>query len=232
MQNTVNWTSHRRVLKDRFRVLLYDARTQGQSDLGDRKISLQVHAEDLAALLKHLEVETAYLVGLSHGASVAVAYAESFPQSVGRLVLCSVGAQPTCRVRLVVKSWLKILKSSGLEAMAWASLPVVFGESFLKQKEKSLHTIVKGIVTRNKKQSLVAQLEAMISYPRLSQIAGNLRIPCLVISGSDDPLTTEQGAEQLAALCGGRQEKITGIGHSVPIEAPGWFNQTVLNFLC
>ena len=54
---------------------MYDARAQGRSDLGERELSLERHAEDFAALLKHLEVEKVHLVGLSHGAKVALAYA-------------------------------------------------------------------------------------------------------------------------------------------------------------
>ena len=132
MQSTVYWKMHAAALKNRFRVLTYDARAQGQSDLGKQELSLERHAADFAALLKHLGVQKVHLVGLSHGAKVALAYAADFPECIVRLVLCSVGAKSTCRARLCVRSWLEILKSSGLEGMVWASLPVVFGESFLK----------------------------------------------------------------------------------------------------
>jgi 3-oxoadipate enol-lactonase len=232
MQTAVYWKTHAAALKNRFRTLTYDARAQGQSDLGKQELSLERHAVDLAALLKHTGVEKARLVGLSHGAKVALAYAANFPECVVRLVLCSVGAKSSCRVRFSVKSWLEILKSSDLEEMVWASLPVVFGESFLQQKEGTLHNIVKAIVRRNRKEALIAQLEAMTTYPPLSQIAQNVRIPCLIISASDDPLVTEEGARKLALLCNGQHKHINGIGHSIPSEAPELFNKTVLEFLC
>jgi 3-oxoadipate enol-lactonase len=231
MQTTVYWKRHAVALKERFRVLLYDARAQGQSDLGEGELSLEGHAADLAALLKHLGVEKAHLVGLSHGARVALAHAANSPDHIDRLVLCSVSAKNSCRARLVVRSWLQILKSSGLEAMAWAALPVVFGENFLRHKESMLDSIVRAIVERNRKEALIAQLEAMTAYPPLSRIARNGNIPSLVISASDDPLVTEEGALQLAVLCGGRHEQIIGIGHSIPTEAPEWFDKTVMEFL-
>jgi pimeloyl-ACP methyl ester carboxylesterase len=231
MQTTVYWKTHAVALKDRFRVLLYDARAQGQSDLGEGELSLEGHAADLAALLKHVGVEKAHLIGLSHGAKVALAYAANSPDRIDRLVLCSVSARNTCRARLVVRSWLQILKSSGLEAMAWVSLPVVFGEDFLKHKESILDSIIRAIVERNREQALIAQLEAMTSYPPLSRIARNGNIRSLVISASDDPLVTEEGAMQLAVLCGGRHKQIIGIGHSIPTEAPELFDKTVMEFL-
>ncbi len=232
MQTTVYWKTNAAALKNRFRVLLYDARAQGQSDLGGRELSLERHAGDLAALLKHLGLEKVHLVGLSHGAKVALAYTTNFPGCIARLVLCSVGAKSTCRAKLCVRSWLEILKSSGLGAMTWASLPVVFGESFLQQKQGTLDNIVKAIVRRNRKEALIAQLEAMTAYPPLSQIAQNVRIPCLIISTSDDPLVKEEGARKLALLCNGRHKHIAGVGHSIPAEAPELFNKTLLEFLC
>ena len=232
MQTTVNWKVQAAIFEDRFRVLMYDARAQGQSDLGERPLSLEKHAEDLAELLGHVGVEKAHLVGLSQGAKIALAHADHSPEQVGRIVLCSVSAIFTSRAKLFVRSWLEILKGSGLEAMAWVALPVLFGESFLGHQERILDSMVKAIVNRNTKEALVAQLEAMTTYPPLSEIARNVRNPCLVISASDDPLVTEEGAKELAVLCGGQHEHLARVGHSVPIEAPDLFNRTVMEFLC
>jgi 3-oxoadipate enol-lactonase len=231
MQSTIYWKTHSVVLKDLFRVLMYDARAQGKSDLGEEKLSLEVHAEDFSALLKHLRVEKTNLIGLSHGAQVALAYAVNSPECVDRLVLCSVSARQTCRSRLILKSWLKILKSSDLETLARVSLPIAFGENFLKQKQRILDNIVTAIVRRNKKQSLIAHLEAMSVYPPLSQIAQIVHRPALVLSGSDDLLVKESDAKELAMICDGRHEHLTGIGHSIPAEAPELFNKTILQFL-
>ncbi len=71
MQNTVYWKTHSMALKDRFRVLMYDARAQ-KSDLGEGELSLEGHTEDFSALLKYLIIEKVCLVGLSHGAKVAL----------------------------------------------------------------------------------------------------------------------------------------------------------------
>jgi len=231
MQSTVNWKPHVAALKDRFRVLMYDARGQGQSDLGRQQLSLEGHTADLGALLDHLEVQKAYLVGLSHGAKVALAYGGHSPERVDSLVLCSVTVTLTHRAKLFVRSWVAILKEAGLEAMIWASLPVVFGEEFLKAKERISDGLVRATLRRNSKEGLTALLEAMISYPPLSRIAGSLSVRSLVISASEDPLVTEGGARELAALCGGTHKHVTGIGHSIPSESPELFNEIVLGFL-
>jgi 3-oxoadipate enol-lactonase len=231
LQSTVYWKSHSLFLKDRFRVLMYDARAQGNSGMGESKLSLERHAGDFRELLKHLRVEKAHLVGLSHGSSVALACAVHLPEGVDRMVLCSAGARQTCRAKLILKSWLDVLKSSDLETLAWVSLPVAFGENFLKQHQKILDPIVTAMVKRNKKQALIAHFEAMSTYPPLSQIAQHVHRPVLVVSGSDDLLVTESDAEHLAGVCGGRHKHLAGIGHSIPAEAPEEFTKTVLQFL-
>lgn len=232
MQGTVHWKAHCAAFCTGFRVLVYDARAQGQSDLGGQKLTLECHVADLAALLEHVGVEKAHLVGLSHGAKVALAFAANTPERVNRVVLCSVGARSTSRGRLAVKSWLEILKGSGLPAMMRAALPLVFGENFLKQKENTLENIAQAMVKRNSREALAAQLEAMAAYPPSYRIASNFHgIQCLVMSGSDDPLVSEGEARRLAGLCDGRYEKMAEVGHSFPFEAPESFSATVRAFL-
>lgn len=230
-QTTLNWKSHSDNFKDRFRVVLYDARAQGQSDLGETSLSPECHAADLAGLLDHLGVETTHLVGLSHGAYVALTFACRYPGRVRRLVLFSVSAKHDARARIIIRSWRNILKTGGLEAMTWAFLPFVFGENFLRQNEKMLDNIVKAIVRRNREKSLVAHLEAIAEYPPLSHLARDIRSPLLVISGCEDPLVKPEGAEELAELCGGRHQCIVGAGHSVSAEVPQLFCKTVSEFL-
>ncbi len=231
MQNTLHWKSQCDALHDRFRILTYDTRAQGLSDTGRQELSLAGHTADLADLFKHLGIEAAILVGLSHGSRVALAYAAKSSEQVDQLVLCSAGATLTSREKVFVRSWLDTLKGPGLEAMVWASLPVVFGESFLKKRERILEAMVAATAKRNSRKNLCAHLEAMTSYPELAQLAVNINVSTLVISASEDPLVTERGARELADKCNGEHRHLFGIGHSIPIEAPELFNEILLEFI-
>jgi 3-oxoadipate enol-lactonase len=230
-QTAVNWKAISNHLKENFQVLAYDARAQGRSDPGSSPLSLELHSSDLQELLGYLKIEITHLVGVSHGAVVALEFASRFPANVDRLMLCSVSARPTSRLRLVVKSWLEILERQGLEAMAWATLPVVFGEDFLRHHQTGLEKLVKAIVVRNGRDAVRAQLQASMGYPPLLRIATTMRNPVLVLSGSDDPLVTAIGAHELAELCKGRFRLIPGAGHSLPAEAPELFIEILREFL-
>lgn len=230
-QTTLYWGGLVPAFSRRFGVICYDARAQGLSDPGDKPLSLKQHVSDLGELLEYLAVDRVHLVGLSHGAWVALAFTAEFPQMVHHLVLCSLNAQTNDRSRTIIRSWLEILRLSGMEAMAWAALPIVFGNRFLNQHEKILDKIVGAVVMRNRKESLIAQLDAALRYPAPDSMTKNLNHPVLVISGAEDPIIDPGYVRRLADLCGARHEELAGIGHSIPAEAPRLFEKLVLEFL-
>jgi 3-oxoadipate enol-lactonase len=231
LQTTMYWKTIGKKLAERFRLLLYDCRGQGESDLGDQPLSLKQHADDLQALLYELDIHQAHVVGISHGARVALTLAGDQPELVARMVLCSISTHSTFRARMIVRSWLEILQRHSLDAMVWAAVPHVFGSQYLKQNSKILERIVKTIVRRNHSQALRAHLEAMQHYPPLRGTIARTPFLTLVLSGEDDPLVTVAGSREIAQICGGRYQELKGIGHSVPAEAPGLFTRMVAEFL-
>lgn len=230
-QTTLYWGGLVPTFSKRYRLLCYDARSQGSSDLGNLPISLNLHVSDLKALLDYLEIDKAHFVGISHGAWVALAFAAEFPEMIDRLVLCSLSAKTNDRSRAIIRSWLEILRISGLKAMAWAALPAVFGNSFLNRYENILEKIVEAVVLRNNREPMIAQLDAVLHYPAPDSLTQNLKKPVLVISGAEDPIVDKADVRQLADLCRARHEELSEAGHSIPAEAPQVFQKLVLNFL-
>ena len=230
-QTTLYWGAHAPAFSKQFGLLCYDARAQGQSGLGDEPITLKLHVADLKELCAHLGIDSAHLVGLSHGARLALALAKDSPEMVDRLVLCSLGAKTSYRSQAAVRSWIKILQLSGLEAMAWAALPSVFGSNFLRHHHKAMAMIVAAVAKRNNANALIAQLEAILRYPAPDRMPDGYNRPTLVLSGSEDALVSPADAGLLADFCNARYEELTGIGHSIPAEAPRVFERRVLEFL-
>jgi 3-oxoadipate enol-lactonase len=231
MQTTVYWKLVSKGFSAHFRLLLYDGRGQGASDLGDTPLSLELHVSDLIALLDHLEIRKTALVGLSHGARVALALGDAYPERVFRMVLCSASTQSTFRAKMIVRSWHEILKRHSLDAMVWASMPHVFGRRYLQQNEKLLDRIVKTIVRRNNTDALRTHLDALQHYRPLARTLKQTPFLVLVLNGGDDPLVTTEGAAEIARVCGGRHLELAHVGHSIPAEAPEQFIREVSDFL-
>lgn len=127
------------------------------------------------------------------------------------------------RARLIVRTWPEILDAAGLEVLVSAVLPQVFGEAFLMRNRKHIDRIAKAIVRRNPQDALAAHLLAMKDYPRLRSMLAKLEMPSLVISGSDDPLVSVDGAEEVAEKSGGRHLVAKGVGHSIAAERRNGF---------
>jgi pimeloyl-ACP methyl ester carboxylesterase len=231
LQTTLNWRSVVKHLSHQYRLLLYDGRGQGASDLGDASLSLERHVDDLQDLLYELDIYQSHFVALSHGARVALALADRKPDLVLRVVLCSISTQSTLRARMIVRSWREILQRHSLDAMVWAAVPHVFGRKYLHENEKNLERIVQTIVRRNKTEGLRAHFDALNHYPALAGQLKSLPFLLLVINGEDDPLVTVEGAEEIARICGGRQKELSGIGHSIAAETPEGLAKLVMDFL-
>ena len=57
MMNTLSWAEHIPLLKDRFQVITYDMRDQGQSARLNEGYDMGIHAGDLKKLLDHLNID-------------------------------------------------------------------------------------------------------------------------------------------------------------------------------
>lgn len=230
LQTTIYWRAIAKELGEHFHVVTYDAQSQGKSGLGSRPLSLSLHGEDLMALIDHLGIGRAYLVGLSHGARLALHFAASAPDRVHGLLLSGIGAGKSIRVRLMVSSWIKVLQSAGLEAMATAALPLMFGENYLRQNEEIFAQIIKATTHRNTASYVEAHLQAMTAYISETIQAPRIPLPTRILSGSEDLLVPPEEAAALASLLAGEHTLIPGVGHSLPAEKPDMFCDIVREF--
>lgn len=70
-----------------FRVVTYDPRGIGESDAPDGPYSMELWADDVAALLNHLGMDSCHIVGSSLGGCVATALADRHPERIRSLIM-------------------------------------------------------------------------------------------------------------------------------------------------
>jgi 3-oxoadipate enol-lactonase len=81
------------------------------------------------------------------------------------------------------------------------------------------------------KESYIKTVEATTHYNRVSDLP-NIKVPTLLVFGSDDKLTTpELGRRMQAQIEGSEFVEIEDAGHLCNIEKPDIFNAAVLKFL-
>lgn len=82
------WCRQTGPLSRHFRVITFDPRGVAQSDKPDGSQTIDLLADDVAALLTLLGIESAHVVGVSFGGFVAQEFALRHPRRLRRLVLC------------------------------------------------------------------------------------------------------------------------------------------------
>ncbi|MEM3703331.1 MAG: alpha/beta hydrolase, partial [Candidatus Bathyarchaeia archaeon] len=76
-------------LSKRFKLVLFDNRGSGRSDVSDRQYTIKLLAEDTVGLMNALGIPKAHIFGLSMGGMIAQELALNFPEKVEKLILCS-----------------------------------------------------------------------------------------------------------------------------------------------
>ena len=81
------WDDVVNALPEKLRIIRYDSRGHGLSDCPDGEFDVIDLADDLVALLDHLNIKKCVLVGLSIGGKVGQHIAYKYPDRIAGLVL-------------------------------------------------------------------------------------------------------------------------------------------------
>lgn len=187
-------------------VIAVDSRGHGRSELGVRELTYEQMADDVAALLRHLQVGPADVLGWSDGGIVALWLARRHPATVRRLVVSGANLSPAD------------LKPTDLAGM----------RAELRDVEAKLavgDTAQPWAVRRQHLRLMIEQRP--ITAADLAAIA----VPVLVLAGEHDMIPEPHTRAIAQGLPRGRLHLFPGAGHGVLLEIPETFNAIVDAFL-
>jgi (E)-2-((N-methylformamido)methylene)succinate hydrolase len=104
-----NWDGAAAVLARNFKVVRYDLRGHGQSSKVPGPYSLDMFADDAAALLDHLGIARAHVAGHSLGGMIAITLGVRHPQRVDRIAVLSAAAGRTDEERRKVMERIALI---------------------------------------------------------------------------------------------------------------------------
>lgn len=223
------WEPQLEGLSDAFRVVAWDARGYGGSDVPAAPITQHDFALDARALLDHLRAPRAHIVGLSMGGMTAQQLYELFPERVRSLVLAATmpgfGSLPNS------------------EALLAKSLAALSEELFLANARKRAigllgstpdPALVEALTTRLQaiKPETYRQAFASMYRVNFSRLLPTINVPTLIISGRQDKVIPAAHAEDLHRCVPGSQlALIDGAGHVCNLERAEEFNRLVRQFV-
>jgi pimeloyl-ACP methyl ester carboxylesterase len=204
-------------LSERFRVVVYDNRGSGRSDVPPGPYSTRQLAVDAVAVLDALGIKRAHVFGTSMGGMIAQELALAFPERVDRLVLGCTQASTLAAVR----PRREVSRAFAVETADWAErMRVLAPFAFAPDVDPEL--LAKFI---DKKSSDVqaergyrGQIGAVLAHDALDRL-GSIDRPTLVITGSQDAVIPPENSETLReGIPRARLEVINGAGHLFFIE--------------
>ena len=215
-------------LAERFRVIRVDAAGAGRSGLREG-ISIESHADDLAAVLDTLGVDAAAVVAHSMGALVARAFAARHPQRVTALALLGAVAEPADAGRQAQRDRAAVLREQGTAAVAPGVVANALSETTRRDKPE-VAAFVRELVMRQDPEGYARNCEALAAATDPGAVPADL--PLLLITGSDDKVGPPAVSEALAAAHGGATVSILpGAGHWTALEAAADTTDQLTKFL-
>jgi 3-oxoadipate enol-lactonase len=222
------WQDVVQAFTDRFRVILYDKRGHGLSDAPPAPYTIDEHTTDLLALLDHLKVDKAALVGLSVGGMIAQRMAVRAPERVQALVLSCTAAKigtPELWAERIAS-----VENGGIEPIADNVLQRWFTPLFRKTQADEV-TGWRNMLIRTPIHGYAGTCAA-IRDADLRPDAGRIKAPTLCVAGDQDGSTPADVVKGTADLIpGARFVLIDGAGHIPCVEKPAVLSKLISQHL-
>jgi len=188
-------------LSKKFRLVIFDNRGAGRTDISDKKYTIKLFADDTARLMDALGISRAHVLGISMGGMIAQELVLNYHEKVEKLVLCSTtcggpkSVSPSQEALEMLTAEKNMLSE---EEVARMIMPFLLTSDFIANNpdlvEFRIRQILKVPISN---EAYIRQLNAIIkfdTYERLPQI----KVPTLILHGKRDALMPPENASILA----------------------------------
>ena len=242
------WVDHRmwqfqvEELSKKCHLIIYDLRAHGKTSTGSSPYTMQQLADDLKSLLDKLNIEKAYIGGLSLGGMVTQVFATTYPERVKGIILIDTGASTSLgwievllKYVLVPRPVFRLLiKTLGVPLFAALTFRIA-GIAAAKKKSKNRKTkktaasYARREIERHTAESYTTIMYAVYGFKL--QPLHKITQPVLLIWGEKDSFLVHRQMKFLQKkLPQNESHIIARTGHVPNMERPGVFNDLVLRF--
>ncbi|MDN3205454.1 alpha/beta fold hydrolase [Algoriphagus sediminis] len=221
------------LLKKKYRVIAYDHRGQGSSEVRE-PFDMDTLGDDAAELIKKLVGEAVHFIGLSMGGFTGMRLAARYPELVKSLVLLETSANaepvenhPKYKTLNGLVKWFGVLPMIANQVM-----PIMFAKSWLDNPDNKEEIKRWKSELRKNKKSITKPVEGVIFRSGVEDELGNIRCPTMIIVGDEDVATKPEKAKFIQmGIKDSVLHRIIGAGHSSCIEKPEKVNALISEWL-
>lgn len=215
--NRWRWSGYVDALKDRFNVILVDARGHGSSDKphDPAAYSLEAQASDIAAVLEDLGIKRAHYWGFSMGGRIAFAMAKYQRNRVHTLVIG--GAHPFAR---------KLATEERLDG----SDPELFVNRLYRRTGIDLQRLPAEMYAELFANDFQALAAIQGDWPSLEEVLPTMTMPCLLYVGDADPYLAKV-TQCAKAIPGAEYFFLPGLDHGTGFRESSLVLPRIISFL-
>ena len=208
------------------RILTYDARGHGASDVPPPPYAMGALVRDLERLMDHFALRDAVVVGASLGGLVAQGLAVKRLDLVRALVLSNTAARIGAPAMWAAR--IDQVRAEGLQAYADGAMQRILGPGFRTHPQ---HDYLRSLLIRTAPDGWTGSAAAIAGADFYTTTAA-LRLPTLAIAGANDGTTPPDLVRETAELIPGhRFALMRGAGHLPMVEKPAEYAALLAGFL-
>jgi 3-oxoadipate enol-lactonase len=224
------WDAQIEAFKDRFRILAYDTRGHGKSAAPAGPYTLEAMADDLRALVSHLDIQRLHFVGLSMGGMIGQTFAIKYPGVFSSLTLADTTSRYPAEAAPLWQERIRTAETKGMQPLVQPTLERWFTAPFRQNNPD----IVRKIATAISTTPVAGYAGCCAAIPKINVTARlkDIKCPVLVICGEQDPGTPPAMAREIHQNApGSRLAMIPQAAHLSNLEQPEAFNRALEGFL-
>ncbi|HWZ72637.1 MAG TPA: 3-oxoadipate enol-lactonase [Casimicrobiaceae bacterium] len=221
------WEPQLAVFTTRFRVLRYDSRGHGLSEVTPGPYSIERLARDVVALQDELRIDRAHFCGLSMGGMAGMWLGVHAPQRIDRLVLCNTAPRIGSAERW--NSRIDAVNRGGVSGIADALMEVWFTPRF---RDAAADTVqrMRAMLIASSTEGYVASCAAVRDMDQWAALS-RIDRPTLIVTGTHDASAPPADGRHMAEVIPGATLVELDAAHISNVEAAGRFTAEVLAFL-
>ncbi len=226
------WQAQADELSTNYLCVSYDIRGLGESPAGDGQFTMESFVDDLEKIIDELKLHRPILCGLSMGGYISLRAIERMQEKFSALILCDTkSAADDNEGKLKRAGAIKQINSGGFDSFVESFVLNCFGEKFVKENNLEFRKVVDRSKTNNP-IGVKGCLLAMVSRTDTTESLSKIKIPTLVICGSEDKLTPPDVMKSMAdKIPNANFVLVESSGHMTPIENPQEVNKAIKDFL-
>lgn len=216
-------------LAKRYQVLTIDLRGHGETS---RKgpITMAGFAADLRELLAALGIQSAYVIGISLGASVAFQLALDYPEVVDGLVIINgspEGPSTTNPAHVAELEW----RTRSVREHGMRGIGILLADRLLPSPQhEAMRSVFVERWAENDPDLYLASVAAITKWSARDRLA-SLKAPCLVVCGDQDYTPVSFKEQYLRELPSAELVVIADSRHMTTHDQPQALNSAILRFL-